>query len=90
MDKNYVLPSEVAGVDRLTGMPTIYISKSILEELNENTLVYMLKINVDKEQEAVIKADLNELVSSRGLWIETRSDMVESFKSTKMILKRIW
>ena len=82
-DTSELLPP---GLDAPLGIPTIYISNSVLEKLDNDAINYILNINVDKKYESKINKDLKALSKARGLWFESKSEKTEEFNKSQMVM----
>lgn len=82
-DTSELLPP---GLDAPLGIPTIYISNSVLEKLDNYAVNYILNINVDKKYESKINKDLKALSKARGLWFESKSEKTEEFNKSQMVM----
>lgn len=82
-DNSSLLPS---GLPTPLGIPTIYISNSVLEELDSNAENYLLYVDVDDKYEEQIESELKTISESRGLWFESKSDKTEEFNSSQMVM----
>lgn len=82
-DTSELLPP---GLDAPLGIPTIYISNSVLEKLDNDAVNYILNINVDKKYESKINKDLKALSKARGLWFESKSEKTEEFNKSQMVM----
>ena len=82
-DTSELLPP---GLDATLGIPTIYISNSVLEKLDNDAINYILNINVDKKYESKINKDLKALSKARGLWFESKSEKTEEFNKSQMVM----
>lgn len=82
-DTSELLPP---GLDAPLGIPTIYISNSVLEKLDNDAINYILNINVDKKYESKINKDLKTLSKARGLWFESKSEKTEEFNKSQMVM----
>lgn len=82
-DNSSLLPS---GLATPLGIPTIYISNSVLEELDSNVENYLLYVDVDDKYEEQIESELKIISESRGLWFESKSDKTEEFNSSQMVM----
>ena len=82
-DNSSLLPS---GLPTPLGIPTIYISNSVLEELDSNAVNYLLYVNVDNKYEEQIESELEAISESRGLWFESRSNKTEEFNNSQMVM----
>lgn len=75
------------GLPRPLGIPTIYMSESALENLDNNTVNYLAYINVDKKYEPQIKSDLEKIVKNQGLNLESKTTKTEEFNKSSMVQK---
>ena len=82
-DTSELLPP---GLDAPLGIPTIYISNSALEKLDNDAVNYILNINVNKKYESKINKDLKALSKARGLWFESKSEKTEEFNKSQMVM----
>ncbi|WP_291651492.1 ABC transporter permease [Clostridium sp.] len=82
-DNSSLLPS---GLPTPLGIPTIYISNSVLEELDSNAVNYLLYVNVDNKYEEQIESELEGISESRGLWFESKGDKTEEFNSSQIVM----
>ncbi|MEW9080620.1 ABC transporter permease [Terrisporobacter glycolicus] len=64
----------------------IYISNSILEELDRDAVNYIMYINVDSKYEEQIEIRLKNISNNRGLWFESKSDTTEDFNNSQMVM----
>lgn len=82
-DHSSILPSGLAAP---LGIPTIYISNSVIENLDSNVTNYLLYINVDSKYEEQIKSELKAISEKRGLWFESKSEKTEEFNNSQMVM----
>ena len=80
---NY-LPDGLAGP---LGIPTIYMSKSALENLDNKASNYISYIQVNEKYEPQIKADLGTIAKNRGLSLEAKTTKTEEFEKSSMVEK---
>ena len=80
---NY-LPDGLAGP---LGIPTIYMSKSSLENLDNKASNYISYIQVNEKYEPQIKADLGTIAKNRGLSLEAKTTKTEEFEKSSMVEK---
>lgn len=74
------------GLSAPLGIPTIYMSTSALEKLDNSAVNYLLDINVDEKYEPKINTELKGMASSRGLWFESKSEITEEFNKSQMVM----
>lgn len=82
-DTSELLPS---GLPAPLGIPTIYISNSALEKLDNDATNYILNVNVDNKYESRINKDLKVMSKSRGLWFESKTEKTEEFNKSQMVM----
>ena len=80
---NY-LPDGLAGP---LGIPTIYMSKSSLENLDNKASNYISYIQVNEKYEPQIKVDLGTIAKNRGLSLEAKTTKTEEFEKSSMVEK---
>lgn len=78
-----LLPS---GMYAPLGIPTIYASNTVLENLDNNATNYLLYVNVNKKYEEQIETELKTIGTINGLFIESKSDKTEEFNKSQMIM----
>ena len=68
------------------GIPAIYMSNSTLESIDSAAVGYMLDINVEEKYEPKINTELKNMSSSRGLWVDSKSEITEEFNKSQMVM----
>lgn len=74
------------GLPAPLGVPTIYMNTPVLKRLDKGLNNYMVSIDVDSSTEGQAKAELKNIVKNTGLWLDSRSDRAEEFRSAKMAM----
>lgn len=82
-DDEDIFPYALGGV---VGAPAIYTSNSMMEKLDKEAANYLLEINVEEKYEKKIKNELSKIANGRGLMFEAKSDKIEDFNSTSMVM----
>lgn len=67
------------------GIPTIYMSQSALEDIDMNSSNYLSYINVEEKYEPKIKADLESIAKSQGLYLESKTTKTEEFNKAAIV-----
>ena len=68
------------------GIPTIYMSTSALEKLDEATKGYIIYIDGDEKYEPKINMELKKMSSNRSIWFESKSEKTEEFKKSQLVM----
>ncbi|MCB2306212.1 FtsX-like permease family protein [Clostridium estertheticum] len=74
------------GLPASLGLPTIYMSTSALEKLDEATNNYILYIDGEEKYEPKINMELKKMSSERGLWFESKSEKTEEFNKSQLVM----
>lgn len=83
-DKNNILPF---GEENEIGIPTFYISESLINKIDNDILNSGLHINVDKKYEKTIKNQLKLMTEkSQNINLESKSDIKENFEQSMIMM----
>ena len=72
--------------DNEVGVPTIFISKTALERLNNKSIEFLLYINIDDKYDAAIKSKLTKISDNRGLYLESKTTQTKEFENNSMVM----
>ncbi|MBU3074489.1 ABC transporter permease [Clostridium estertheticum] len=82
-DNTRLLPQ---GLPARIGIPTIYMSTSALEKLNQETNNYYIYIDVEKKYDPKINMELKKMSSNRGVLFESKSEKTEEFNKSQIVM----
>ncbi|MEG1870903.1 MAG: FtsX-like permease family protein, partial [Peptostreptococcaceae bacterium] len=82
-DNTELLPP---GLSAPLGIPTIYMSTSALEKLDEAAADYILYIDGGEKYEPKINMELKKMSSERGVWFESKSEKTEEFNKSQIVM----
>lgn len=68
------------------GVPTVYVSSSVLNKLDNKLNVDRIYIDVDDENDSKVKSKLKTIVNENRLVLESKTDKIESFKKSSMMM----
>lgn len=68
------------------GVPTIYVSSSVLNKLDKNLNVDRIYIDVEEKYDSNVKNKLKTIASENRLVLESKTDMMESFNKSSMMM----
>lgn len=68
------------------GIPTVYMSQKVLEQLDQNANNYVMYINVDSEYELEIQNHLKNMVSSRPLTLDSKLESTADFNKIQLVM----
>lgn len=68
------------------GVPTIYVSSSVLNKLDNNLNVDRIYIDVEDKYDSKVKNKLKTIESENRLVLESKTDMMESFNKSSMMM----
>lgn len=74
------------GLPRKVGMPLIYMSSSILENLNKEIINYFVSINVNEEYEPSIKEKLESFSRKYELEFTAKTERIKEFSNMHMTI----
>lgn len=72
--------------DNEVGVPTIFISKTALERLNNKSIGILLYVNIDDKYDAAIKSKLTKMSDNRGLYLESKTTQTKEFENNSMVM----
>ena len=72
--------------DNEVGVPTIFISKTALERLNNKSIGFLLYVNIDDKYDAAIKSKLTKMSDNRGLYLESKTTQTKEFENNSMVM----
>lgn len=68
------------------GVPTIYVSSSALNKLDKNLNVDKIYIDVDDKYDSKVKSKLKTIASESRLVLESKTDKIESFNKSSLMM----
>lgn len=68
------------------GVPTIYVSSSDLNKLDKNLNVDKIYIDVDDKYDSKVKSKLKTIASESRLVLESKTDKIESFNKSSLMM----
>ena len=68
------------------GVPTIYVSSSVLNKLDNNSNIDRIYIDVEDKSDSNVKNKLKTIVSENRLVLESKTDMMESFNKSSVMM----
>lgn len=68
------------------GVPTIYVSSSALNKLDKNLNVDKIYIDVDDKYDSKVKSKLKTIASESRLVLESKTDKIESFNKSSVMM----
>lgn len=68
------------------GVPTIYVSSSVLNKLDKNLNVDKIYIDVDDKYDSKVKSKLKTIASGNRLVLESKTDKIESFNKSSVMM----
>ena len=68
------------------GVPTIYVSSSVLNKLDNNSNIDRIYIDVEDKYDSNVKNKLKTIVSENRLVLESKTDMMESFNKSSVMM----
>lgn len=68
------------------GVPTIYVSSSALNKLDKNLNVDKIYIDVDDKYDSKVKSKLKTIASESRLALESKTDKIESFNKSSVMM----
>lgn len=74
------------GLPAPLGISEIYMSDAALQKLDSNANNVQMYVNCDEKYEPQINTELKNIANRRGLWFESKSESVEDFKKSQMVM----
>ncbi|MBW9173566.1 FtsX-like permease family protein [Clostridium estertheticum] len=74
------------GLPAHLGIPTIYMSVSALEKLDQAANNYIIYIDGEKKYEPKINMELKKMSSNRGVWFESKSEKTQEFNKSQIVM----
>ncbi|MBW9153732.1 ABC transporter permease [Clostridium estertheticum] len=74
------------GLPTPLGIPTIYMSTSALEKLDQAASGYITYIDGEKKYEPKINMELKKMSSNRGVWFESKSEITQEFNKSQIVM----
>lgn len=68
------------------GVPTIYVSSSVLNKLDNNSNIDRIYIDVEDKYDSNVKNKLKTIASENRLVLESKTDMIESFNKSSVMM----
>lgn len=68
------------------GVPTIYVSSSVLNKLDNNSNIDRIYIDVEDKYDSNVKNKLKTIVSENRLVLESKTDKIESFNKSSVMM----
>lgn len=68
------------------GVPTIYVSSSVLNKLDNNLNIDRICIDVKDKYDSKVKSKLKTIASENRLVLESKTDMIESFNKSSVMM----
>lgn len=68
------------------GIPTIYVSSSVLNKLDKNLNVDKIYIDVDDKYDSKVKSKLKTIANENRLVLESKTDKIESFNKSSVMM----
>lgn len=68
------------------GVPTIYVSSSVLNKLDNNLNIDRIYIDVKDKYDSKVKSKLKTIASENRLVLESKTDMIESFNKSSVMM----
>lgn len=84
LTNSHIIPS---GYAMVVGTLTIVVNNNVLDEIDKDNIInYLLQVNVESKYNHKLNNDLKDLSSKNGIYLESKIDQTNDFKTTTRIM----
>lgn len=71
------------------GIPVIYVSSSTLNKLTKDTMNYLVYVDVEDKYDSSVKSELKTLASKNRFYLSSKTDTMEDFEKSSMMMNLV-